>query len=71
MAKNHIQLTKEYIQDAFSALQGIEDLSRRGTFFSNYVVEDVTWTMAGSAYDMAGTRYSLADHSNVTFNALG
>lgn len=65
------QLTKDYIQRVFSHLSETEDLSRRGEFFSHYIVPDATWTMKGSGYELAGVRHSVADHVNATFNRLG
>jgi hypothetical protein len=69
--RQHFVLTHAYIKQAFAHLEEVDDLSRRNIFFSKYIVKDVKWTVTGSGHDLAGTRYTLEDHANATFNRLG
>ncbi|KJZ78394.1 hypothetical protein HIM_02432 [Hirsutella minnesotensis 3608] len=64
-------LTKDYIEKAFIPLGEIHDLAVRNRFFTDFIAPDVTWTMAGSAHSLAGTRHSLQSHMDATFNHLG
>lgn len=65
------RLSKSYVDEAFKHLEDTDDLSNRKAFFTNYMVPDVKWYMAGSAHSLAGTRYSIESHSKATFERLG
>ncbi|KAF3765560.1 hypothetical protein M406DRAFT_329457 [Cryphonectria parasitica EP155] len=64
-------LTKDYIRDAFKHLEEVEDVEHRNLFFKKYMVEDVKWEITGNGHELAGTRYSLAEHSSASFTKLG
>ncbi|KAM4057722.1 snoaL-like domain-containing protein [Hirsutella rhossiliensis] len=64
-------LTKEHILAAFAPLAETDDAAARARFFTDALVPDVTWHMAGSAHSLAGTRHSLQAHMDATFNRLG
>ena len=71
MAVPPVVLTKDYILNAFKPLEETEDVEKRTKFFKMYMVENVTWNITGSAHDLVGTRYSLAEHNSATFGKLG
>lgn len=66
-----VVLTKEYIRAAFKHLEEIDDVEHRNAFFKKYMTEDVEWEITGNGHELAGTRYSLADHSAASFSKLG
>lgn len=66
-----VVLTKEYIHQAFKHLEETQDMAHRNEFFTQYMLEDVKWEITGNGHSLAGTRYSLADHSAASFNRLG
>ncbi|KAK7421478.1 hypothetical protein QQX98_002177 [Neonectria punicea] len=65
------KLTRAYILKAFELLQETQDLALRNSFFSEYVVPDVKWTIAGRAHSLVGTWHSLREHNEASFNHLG
>lgn len=71
MSTQSFTLTKEYIYLALKPLEEVDDLETRSEFFKKYIVEDVTWTLAGNAHELAGTSHSLSEHNAATFNRLG
>lgn len=64
-------LTKDHVLAAFAPLAETQDAAARARFFTDVVVPDVTWHMAGSAHSLAGTRHSLQAHMDATFDRLG
>lgn len=71
MATPRVILTKDYILNAFKLLEETEIMTKRMEFFNRYMVDNVTWNITGSAHDLVGTRYNLADHTAATFGKLG
>ncbi|KAF7561200.1 hypothetical protein G7046_g2960 [Stylonectria norvegica] len=65
------KLTKAYVLTVFAPLQETTDLTLRNSFFTNFVVPDVKWTITGTGHSLAGTRYNLQDHSDASFAKLG
>lgn len=66
-----VVLSKEYIRAAFKHLEEIDDVEHRNAFFKKYMTENVEWEITGNGHALAGTRYSLADHSAASFSKLG
>ncbi|OAQ71307.1 hypothetical protein VFPPC_03628 [Pochonia chlamydosporia 170] len=64
-------LTKDYVRKAFAHLGEVNDIEHRKKFLTEYIVPNVTWTCTGNAHSLAGTRYTLKDHEDATFNRLG
>ncbi|PNY26839.1 Uncharacterized protein TCAP_03233 [Tolypocladium capitatum] len=64
-------LTKAHVLRAFAPLAETRDAAVRERFFRESVAPDVTWTIAGSAHSLAGTRRSLRAHADATFDRLG
>ena len=67
MAGQVENLTKDYIKKAFSYLEEVDDLDKRNIFFTQYMIEDVTWEVTGRGHRLAGTRHSVAEHNNASF----
>ncbi|KAK7426251.1 hypothetical protein QQZ08_007281 [Neonectria magnoliae] len=55
---------------SFNPSKKTEDLALRNAFFSEYVVPDVKWTIAGRAHSLVGTWHSLWEHNEASFNHL-
>ncbi|KYK60568.1 uncharacterized protein DCS_01705 [Drechmeria coniospora] len=65
------KLTKEHIINVFAPLAETTNTNERERFFTDALVNDVTWTIAGSAHSLAGTRHSIESHADATFKRLG
>jgi hypothetical protein len=63
-------LTKSYVLNSFSPLLETTNLSHRAIFFNTSVRPSVTWTITGSGHQLAGTRHTIQDHSEASFNRL-
>ncbi|GAB0138205.1 hypothetical protein EsDP_00006446 [Epichloe bromicola] len=64
-------LTKDVIRSAFAHLGETKNAEYRKRFLTDYLVPDVIWTCTGNAHSLAGTRYSIKDHDEATFQRLG
>lgn len=64
-------LTKQLVRKALAPLLEVDNLELRRKFLTDYLVPNVTWTCTGSAHSLAGSRYSVKDHEDATFNRLG
>ncbi|KAH7149040.1 hypothetical protein B0J13DRAFT_523697 [Dactylonectria estremocensis] len=65
------KLTRSHVIEAFAPLQETADMARRNAFFSDSVVPDVKWTVAGQAHSLIGTQNSMKEHADATFNKIG
>ncbi|KAG5962433.1 hypothetical protein E4U58_003897 [Claviceps cyperi] len=64
-------LTKDLVRRAFSHLAETTDTNFRSKFLTDYLVSNVVWTCTGNAHSLAGTRHSLKEHDEATFQRLG
>ncbi|KAH6986350.1 hypothetical protein BKA56DRAFT_670515 [Ilyonectria sp. MPI-CAGE-AT-0026] len=64
------KLTRPHVLKAFEPLQETDDIARRNSFFSESMVADVKWTITGQAHSLVGTRNSIQEHSNMSFDKI-
>ncbi|KAH7011290.1 hypothetical protein EDB80DRAFT_891134 [Ilyonectria destructans] len=64
------KLTRPHVLKAFEPLQETDDIARRNSFFSESIVPDVKWTITGQAHSLVGTRNSIQEHSNMSFDKI-
>ncbi|KAH8673133.1 hypothetical protein BGZ61DRAFT_591638 [Ilyonectria robusta] len=64
------KLTRPHVLKAFEPLQETDDIARRNSFFSDSMVPDVKWTITGQAHSLVGTRNSIQEHSNMSFDKI-
>ncbi|KAL2214590.1 hypothetical protein CC79DRAFT_1328491 [Sarocladium strictum] len=64
------KLTKSHVKSSFSPLLETTNLPLRAVFFNNSVRQNITWTITGSGHALAGTRHTIQDHSEASFNRL-
>ncbi|KAH7148281.1 hypothetical protein EDB81DRAFT_882714 [Dactylonectria macrodidyma] len=65
------KLTRPHVLKAFAPLQETTNMTLRNTFFSDSVVPDIKWTVAGQAHSLVGTQNSMQAHADATFNEIG
>ncbi|KAF4977664.1 hypothetical protein FZEAL_5854 [Fusarium zealandicum] len=63
-------LTRAHVLTSFAPLLETADPCRRAVFFTDSVVPDVKWTITGHAHSLVGTRNSIAEHCDTSFNQM-